>query len=131
MTDQPSRPSTEERLARLESKTEGGKWWRDPVWWGVISAAILGLSSLAWQIKPWEAFEGDEPGTVRLTEGHAAAYARDQWNASLRILNETSRDIVVERVIATFGARSYPARLLKTRVVSGVADTRTFGPQPL
>ncbi len=55
----------------------------------VISAAILGLSSLAWQIKPWEAFEGDEPATVRLTEGHAAAYARNQWNAYLRVLNWT------------------------------------------
>lgn len=106
MTDQSSLPSTEERLARLESEIERGKWWRDPVWWGVISAAIIGLSSLVWQIKPWEAFEPDEPGAVKLTEGHAAAYAPNQWNANLRVLNETSRDIVVERVTATFGVRN-------------------------
>lgn len=121
--DQPSQPSTEERLARLESKIEGGKWWRDPVWLGVISAAILGLSSLAWQIKPWEVLESDEPGTVRLIEGHAAAYAKNQWNANLRVLNETSRDIVVERVIATFGARSYGLGCSK-RVLYPVSQIR-------
>jgi hypothetical protein len=93
------------------------------VWWGVISAAILGLSSLAWQIKPWEAFESDEPGTVKLTEGHAAAYARNQWSAYLRILNGTSRDIVVERVTATFGVRSYGSGCSK-RVLYPVSQIR-------
>lgn len=94
------------------------------MWWGVISAAILGLSSLVWQIKPWEAFEGAEPGTVRLIEGHAAAYASNQWNAYLRVLNETSRDIVVERVTATFGARGYGPGCSK-RVLYPVSQIRT------
>lgn len=124
VTDQPSRPhSPEERLARLESKIEGQKWWRDPVWWGVIVAALIGVSSLVWQIKPWEAFEDDEPGTVKLIEGHAAAYAKNQWNASLRVLNKTSRAIVVERVTATFGVRSYGPGCSK-RVLYPVSQIR-------
>ena len=57
------------------------------MWWGVIVAALIGVSSLVWQIKPWEAFEGDEPGTVKLIEGHAAAYAPKQWEANLRVVN--------------------------------------------
>jgi hypothetical protein len=93
------------------------------MWLGVISAAVLGLSSLAWQIKPWEAFKGNKPDSVRLTEGHAAAYARNQWNANLRILNETSRDIVVERVTATFGTRSYGPGCSK-RVLYPVSQIR-------
>jgi hypothetical protein len=108
VTNQPPRPhSLDGRLARLEATIEGRKWWRNPGWWGVILSAFVGISSLAWQVKPWEAFESDEPGTVKLIEGHASAYARYQWDADLRVVNETSEDIVVERVTAIFGARRY------------------------
>ncbi|HEX5375632.1 MAG TPA: hypothetical protein VFW48_05695 [Solirubrobacterales bacterium] len=96
----------EERLSRLESKIDGRKWWRNPGWWGVILSTVVGLSGLVWQIKPWEAFEDDKPGTVKLIEAHAAAFAKNQWDADLRVVNGTSRAIVVERVTATFGVRN-------------------------
>jgi hypothetical protein len=124
MMDQASQPhSVEERLARLESKIEGAKWWRNPGWWGVILSAFVGLSGLVWQIKPWEAFGDDEPGKVELIEGHAAAYAKNQWDADLRIVNETSRAIVVERVIAIFGART-DGQGCSTRVLYPVSQLR-------
>jgi hypothetical protein len=117
----------EERLARLESKIEDRKWWRNPGWWGVILSAIVGVSGLIWQIKPWEAFEDEAPGTVKLIEGHAAAYAKDQWDADLRIVNETSRAIVIERVTATFGVRRHGQGCrqgVSTRVLYPVSQLR-------
>ena len=41
-------------------------------------------------MKPWEWLEDEEPGTVKLIKGHASAYAKYQWNADLRVVNETS-----------------------------------------
>lgn len=118
----------EERLAWLESKIEGGRWWRNPGWWGVILSTLVGLSSLIWQTQPWEAFEDDKPGTVKLIEGHAAAYAKNQWDADLRVVNGTSRAIVVERVTATFGARRYGQGCrdngVSTRVLYPVSQLR-------
>lgn len=96
----------EERLVRLEREIEGRKWFRNPGWWGVIISTFVLISGLVSQIEPWEWFEDDEPGTVKLIEGHAAAFAKNQWDADLRVVNETSRPIVVERVTAIFGARS-------------------------
>jgi hypothetical protein len=111
-TEGPPRHGTnEERLAWLEAKIEHGKWWRNPGWWGVILSAVVGLSTLAWQTQPWELFQDDEPakrvGTVKLIDGHASAFAKNEWDADLRVVNRTSRDVVVERVTATFGARTY------------------------
>ena len=88
------------------------KWWRNPGWWGVILSAFIGLSGLAWQTTPWELFQAAEPvvkrvGSVKLIDGHASAFAKNEWDADLRVINGTSRDIVVERVTAIFGARSY------------------------
>lgn len=93
--------SVKERLARLEARVEHTMWWRNPGWWGVILSPV---SSLAWQIKPWEVFHDDPPATVKLIDGHASAFAKNEWNAELRVVNGTSRDVVVERVAATFGA---------------------------
>lgn len=107
----PRRRSVEERLAWLEARAEHVKWWRTPGWWGVILSAVVGLSGLVWQTQPWELFQDDAPpkrvGTVKLIEGHASAFAKNEWDADLRVVNETSRDIVVERVFAIFGARRY------------------------
>src|SRR4051812_9045695 len=105
----PGGHSIEERLARLEARVDDAKWWRNPGWWGVILSALVGISGLAWQMKPWRLFEHDQPikrvGTVKLIDAHASAFAKNQWDADLRVVNRTSRDIVVERVIAVFGAR--------------------------
>lgn len=77
----------------------------------MILSAVVGLSGLVWQTQPWELFQDDAPpkrvGTVKLIEGHASAFAKNEWDADLRVVNETSRDIVVERVFAIFGARRY------------------------
>ncbi len=94
------------------------------MWWGVIVAALIGVSSLVWQIKPWEAFEDDEPGTVKLIEGHAAAFAKYQWDANLRVVNETSRAVKVERVLATFGAARSNGQGCSTRVLYPVSQIR-------
>lgn len=78
----------------------------------MILSTFVGLSGLVSETKPWEWFQGEDPpvrrvGTVKLIDGHASAYAKNEWDADLRVLNGTSRDIVVERVTAVFGARRY------------------------
>jgi hypothetical protein len=72
---------------------------RRPVWAGLADQAV-------------GVFDNDEApvkrvGTVKLIEGHASAFAKNEWDADLRVVNRTSRDIVVERVVAIFGARRY------------------------
>jgi hypothetical protein len=132
--DPPRSSSVEERLARLEAKIEHLAWWRNPGWWGVILSAFVGLSGLAWQTKPWKLFQ-DEPAkrarTVKLIDGHASAFAKNQWSADLRVVNGTSHDIVVERVSAIFGARSYGQSCRNgqaTRVLYPVSQLRTGSP---
>lgn len=116
----------------MEGKVEHVTWWRNPGWWGVILSALVGLSGLVWQMKPWELFQGDEPakrlGKVELVEGHASAFAKNEWDADLRVVNRTSRDVVVERVTAIFGARRYGQSCRHkgkaTRVLYPVAQLR-------
>lgn len=93
----------ERRLLAVEAKVTRAKGWKDPLWWGVIVTGLIGVTSLAWQTKPWELFQGEKPKTVHLIDAHASAFAPNEWNADLRVVNGTSRDIVVERVTATFG----------------------------
>jgi hypothetical protein len=106
-------PSQEERIAALE---KAAKWWRNPAWWAVLIAAAVAVN----QIKPWEWVESAKPKPkpppqlVKLIEPHAAAYAPYQWEADVRVINDTDRDIKVERVRAVFGKASYGRRCDKT-----------------
>lgn len=133
--DLPRPLSVEERVARLEAKIEHVAWWRNPGWWGVILSAFVGLSGLAWQTKPWKLFQAEPAkpaSTVKLIDGHASAFAKNQWSAYLRVVNGTSGDIVVERVTATFGARSYGKSCRNgqaTRVLYPVSQLRTGSPR--
>src|SRR4051812_7094214 len=99
-------PSTEERLARLEAKVEGARWWRNPAWWGVIVATVAIVVTVVNLTKPWEWFREGPPETVKLEDVHAAAFTKDQWSADLRVVNGTSSPITVERVLADFGGPS-------------------------
>jgi hypothetical protein len=71
----------------------------NPAWWAVLIPAAVGVN----QTKPWEWFEGAKPKPrpppqqVGLIEPHAAANAPYQWEADVRVINETNRDIKVER----------------------------------
>ena len=129
-------PSVQERLAALEAKVGDLRWWKNPGWWAVIFTTLLGVTALVRETKPWELFQGDKPKppkTVHLTEAHAAAYAPDQWNANLRVVNGTSGDVQFKRVPATFG-NPRPGERCKTRdcyprPLPGLRATRPLGPQ--
>lgn len=133
----PGRPPVEERLATLEAKLEYTKWWRNPGWWGVILSAFVGLSGLVWQTKAWELFQDDDRAkqTVRVIDAHASAFAKNERDADLRVLNRTSRDIVVERVTAVFGHRTYGQSCRHggraTRVLYPVSQLRAGSTQNL
>jgi hypothetical protein len=91
-------------------------------------AAAVGINA----IKPWEWFEHPKPkprpppSAVRLIEANVAAYAQYQWEADVRVVNETTRNIKVERVTVVFGKASYGERCDKngnaTRVLYPVLE---------
>jgi hypothetical protein len=107
------RQTLTERVAALEKHA---KWWRNPGWWAVIVAAVVAFN----QITPWEWFEHPKPkpppppARVKLVEPHATAYAPYQWEADVRVINNTNRNIKVERVTAVFGKASYGRKCDKT-----------------
>jgi hypothetical protein len=84
--------------------------WRDPAWWALILATAVAIYNVVWQTKAWKLVKPDKPKpppTVKLFEPHAAAYAPFQWEADVRVINKTNRNITVERVTAVFGKASY------------------------
>jgi hypothetical protein len=107
-----SPPDLEARVGALEKH---GAWFRNPAWWSLAVAVVLAINA----IKPWDWFQGPKPkpmlppGAIRLTEAHAAAYAPNQWEAQVRVINDTRRNVKVERVKVVFGNASYGARCNK------------------
>jgi hypothetical protein len=72
---------------------------------------VLVLFTIVWNTEAWKVIWPDHPPRkppprVRLTEPHAAAFAPFQWEADVRVINETHREIKVERVTAVFGKAS-------------------------
>jgi hypothetical protein len=136
MSEKPQNPEhLLERVAALEARIEHLRWWRNPGWWAVIVSTVVCVFTIVSQTKAWKVFEHHKPGprpTVKLIDDHADVYAKNQWSASVRVLNETPRDIVVERVVAVFGRSRDGASCGRTgnatQVLYPVAELRTGRP---